>query len=424
MRRRIFAAGTVLATLAAGAGAAAAIPAGAGTSQSHVVSANPADWTPNILDGAVKSITSVGNKVIVGGTFTKVQAAGSSTTLSRPHIFAFDQGTGKIDPNFVPRVDGTVYALAPGANGTVYAGGGFHNVNGSATRGLTRLYLSNGHRYGPFMGTTTGNGTVHTIAVGSSYLYVGGSFTSIKGVKRIGLARVGKNKGIVDTKFNLPISQPRSGTLKVQKMALSPKGDRLVIDGSFLKVAGHSRPQVAVIYTTTTHPGLASWSTNRFSPQCNTGQDTYTYGIDFSPGGKYFAIAASGGPFGTSTLCDTVSLWYTYGGGGTKPKWVNYTGGDSLYSVAVTGAAVYVGGHQRWLDNPQGHDSAGPGAVERPGIGAVSSSTGKALSWNPTRTRGHGAEALYANSKGVYVGSDTDQLGGEYHARIGFFPLP
>jgi hypothetical protein len=151
--------------------------------------------------------------------------------------------------------------------------------------------------------------------------------------------------------------------------------------------------------------------------------DTYTYGIDFSPGGKYFAITTSGAKY-NGTLCDSVSLWTTYGGGSTKPKWVNYTGGDSLYTVAVTGAAVYVGGHQRWLDNPDGRDSAGPGAVARPGVGAVSASTGKALSWNPTRTRGHGAEALYATSKGVYIGSDTDELGHEYHARLGFFPLP
>ncbi|HEY3686761.1 MAG TPA: hypothetical protein VGL93_27250 [Streptosporangiaceae bacterium] len=423
MRRRIVAAGAVFATLAATAGAATAIPAGAGTTQTRVVSANPAAWTPNVLDGAVKAITSVGNKIIVGGTFTKVRAASGGAVLSRPHIFAFDQGTGKIDTKFVPKVDGTVYGLAPGPGGTVYAGGAFHNVNGSATRGLTRLYLANGYRNGNFMKTTTGNGTVHSIVAGKDHLYVGGSFTSIKGVKRAGLARVSKYYGVVDTKFNVPISTPRAGELKVQKMALSPKGDRLVIDGTFLKVAGHSRPQVAVIYTTTAHPGLASWSTTRFSPRCSTAVDTYTYGIDFSPGGKYFAITTSGAKY-NGTLCDSVSLWNTYGGGSTTPKWVNSTGGDSLYSVVVTGAAVYVGGHNRWLDNPDGRDSAGPGAVSRPGVGAVSSSTGKALSWNPTRTRGHGAEALYATSKGVYIGSDTDELGHEYHARLGFFPLP
>ena len=35
-----------------------------------------------------------------------------------------------------------------------------------------------------------------------------------------------------------------------------------------------------------------------------------------------------------------------------RPTWINYTGGDSLKSVGVTSAAVYVQGHSRWLDNP------------------------------------------------------------------------
>ncbi len=88
----------------------------------------------------------------------------------------------------------------------------------------------------------------------------------------------------------------------------------------------------------------------------------------------------------------------------------------------MTGSAVYVGGHQRWLDNPYGHDNPGPGAVSRPGIGALNPSTGKALSWNPTRTLGHGVEALVAHPNGLLVGSDTEELGKEYHGRLGMFP--
>ena len=49
------------------------------------------------------------------------------------------------------------------------------------------------------------------------------------------------------------------------------------------------------------------------------------------------------------------------------PAWVDFTGTDSLYSVAVTSAAVYVGGHERWLNNPygSGQRQAGRGAASR-----------------------------------------------------------
>jgi hypothetical protein len=89
----------------------------------------------------------------------------------------------------------------------------------------------------------------------------------------------------------------------------------------------------------------------------------------------------------------------------------------------VTGSAVYVGGHQQWLNNPKGRKNAGPGAVSRPGIGAIDPATGLALAWNPTSARGVGVEALVATSSGLLVGDDTTELGKQYHARLGMFPL-
>ena len=88
----------------------------------------------------------------------------------------------------------------------------------------------------------------------------------------------------------------------------------------------------------------------------------------------------------------------------------------------MTARAVYVGGHQRWLNNPTATRTPGPGAVSRPGIAAIDPETGRALSWNPTRTRGEGLRAFVVTPKGLLVGSDTDRLGHEYHGRIGLFP--
>ena len=61
--------------------------------------------------------------------------------------------------------------------------------------------------------------------------------------------------------------------------------------------------------------------------------------------------------------------------------------------------------------------------MSRPGIGALNPLTGKALPWNPTRSRGVGVRAFVATAAGLLVGSDTDKLGREYHGRIGMFPL-
>ena len=93
--------------------------------------------------------------------------------------------------------------------------------------------------------------------------------------------------------------------------------------------------------------------------------------MDFSPDGSYFVIVANGGS-GMDGICDAAARFETADVSSTvEPTWINWTGGDTLWSVAITDAAVYVGGHNRWLDNPDYDDEPGPNAVERPGIGAI-----------------------------------------------------
>jgi hypothetical protein len=123
-------------------------------------------------------------------------------------------------------------------------------------------------------------------------------------------------------------------------------------------------------------------------------------------------------------LCDAAARFETDVASPARPTWINYTGGDTLHSVAATDVAVYVQGHQRWLDNPQGRNAAGPGAVSRQGIGAINPSTGLALSWNPGKERGVGGKDLYVTSAGLWVGSDTNRIGGETRRRIALMPVP
>src|SRR4249919_2489108 len=115
------------------------------TPQDRLVSPLPVNWTPSAVDGSVQSIVQVGNTVLMGGDFTQVEAAGSTTVLSRPDILAFDATTGALSTTFLPQLDGEVEVIIPSADGkSVYVGGQFHTVNGKTTKSLTKLSLSDG----------------------------------------------------------------------------------------------------------------------------------------------------------------------------------------------------------------------------------------------------------------------------------------
>jgi len=65
----------------------------------------------------------------------------------------------------------------------------------------------------------------------------------------------------------------------------------------------------------------------------------------------------------------------------------------------------------------------GTAAVPREGIAALDPRNGLPLDWNPGRDRGEGAWALVTTPTGLWVGSDTNTIGGETHDKLAEFPL-
>jgi len=397
------------------------LPAQASLSQPAVVSDNPADTTPHVLitdtSYDVRAFAQVGHTVYAGGRFAQVQDPSMTTTYDRQNFVAFDGQTGVISPLNLS-FDGMVGAIEATADGSaLFIAGAFSHVNGITRRGIMKYDLVN-NRIDPTF-APTGMRTVSDIKLANGAVIAAGNFTK----KLMALdPTTGADTGAINITVT-GVVDPANET-KVQYIAVSPDGTRLVATGNFTTVNGQSRRRAFELNLGATAT-LSTWHAPRFDVNCvATSRLISAQGVDFSPDGSYFVIVATGGPTGTNGICDAAARFETANvSSNAQPTWINWTGGDTLYSVAVTGPAVYVGGHQRWLDNPLGHDSAGPGAVSRPGIGAIDPVTGMALPWNPTKSRNHGTMVLYATPQGLWVGSDGTEFGHEPHNGIGFAPL-
>lgn len=426
----------------------AALPAHAVQArQSTVVSAVPAGFTPLVHNGTVFAMAEVGGQIVIGGTFTTASPASHpGTVYSRPDVLAFNATSGAIDGGFRPKVNGKVDSVIPGPKpDEVYIGGTFSTVNGVTTR-VALLNIHSGAIV-PGWHMPQLNGVVDKLLLSHGRLYVAGTFDKVGHNVRRGLASLDPSSGKLTSYLRLPFTGHHNygtkcnphkdicakGTPRVRSLDVDPAGSRMVVVGNFIHAAGLPRDQVAMIDLGKSGAVVSKrWSTLAYSAKCDVKSfDSYIRDVQFAPGGNYFVIVATGGAGvnsdHTDSSCDSAARYNTADhGADVRPKWVAYTGSDSLWTTAITGTAVYVGGHQRWLNNKLGMDEAGPGAIPRPGLAALSPVSGLPLSWNPGRDpRGAGTFALLATSGGLWTGSDTDYIGNQKYLRpkVAFFPL-
>jgi hypothetical protein len=155
----------------------------------------------------------------------------------------------------------------------------------------------------------------------------------------------------------------------------------------------------------------------------------------WSPDGSHIYAAATGehalgwdGHSALTGLCDVVaafpSMW--------KPVdhvWRNFTGCDSLYSVAATASTVFAGGHQRWINNRNGCDNAGPRAIPDPGLEGLTTAGAPELSGGRARYTMSKANAddMLITRAGLWIASsnrwDSDSCGpGAGHSGICLLP--
>ena len=436
-RRTAFVAAATAALVVASAGVASSqIP------QTDVVLENPANFTPVLVPSSTvtrpraDAVEQLGSTMYVGGLFTQVQEA-DGTTFSRRNIVAFDAETGAIRPSFNTPISGNVLAIEA-ANGSLYVGGTFGDVGGVKRGRVAKIDPVTGEVDAAFNARLGGRvNDIQMLGSGpDAKLLVAGR---IPGQLVALNPNTGANTGYVD----LSIADPIPGAnepLSVHNIAVNPAEDKLVATGNFRTVSGQARSRVFVANLNPGSASLDSWYYPGFAKSCSSTQGNriaHIWGVDFSPDGRFFTVAATGQipaskadiwPTGASTyhtVCDAAGRFAL--ADDQRPVWINYTGGDTIWDVADTGAAVYVQGHFQWLDNPYGYASRCPDGdvcASRKGIGAIDPTTGKALPWNPGKPAQQGGKDMLATSSGLWVASDSLKFNGEARRGIAFAPLP
>ncbi|MCU0265253.1 MAG: hypothetical protein MUC45_03925, partial [Actinomycetia bacterium] len=436
-------AGTVSAvTVATAPEAAAAQPV---PGHSSLVPQVPRKNTPRISSGEIWDIEVVPqlNRVFIAGTFTSLaNTTGTTTTVNQRYLASYNLSTGLIDTAFRPTFNGGVSAVEASPDGTkLFVGGTFSTVNGVARQKVASLNLTTGAPVTTFAFTRSTNNQVTALAATNTTLYVGGKFTRINGVLRTGLAAVNASTGAIDTGFtnNLSGGIGVNGALTVQQLKLTHDETKLLVVHTGRQIAGQDRLGVGLINTQTKQ--LLPWRTRLWDENLAiVGGVQRIYAGDIAPDDSYFVVGSgSGGD--RPPISDTAIAYPIEGGDFVEPLWISRMF-DSVYSIAITEKAVYVGGHFSWNESPTadqpwpGLDNVGYGTgqglsgyglgdqvVRRDHIGALNPVDGTALEWNPGSNSFEGNKAMEATARGLFVGGDGMFQGGVRTGRVAFYDL-
>ncbi len=175
--------------------------------------------------------------------------------LCVPGIAAAQQPEPLALPNLALWTNGSVNAIAEGANGTVVFGGNFSEVNGVPRRNLARLLAD--RTLDPDFNPGT-NSSVNAIAIDANgNIFVGGFFTEIAGQARERIAKLGANAfGTLDPNWNPGAND------SVDALVIQGSSGALFAGGTFTMMAGESRGRLAKVALAGNGVPDLSWDPN------------------------------------------------------------------------------------------------------------------------------------------------------------------
>ena len=206
-----------------------------------------AGWSTN---GTVWAVRIVGDTVYAGGDFTTVRPPGGGPAIARSRLAAWDVRTGALRSGFSADANGRVESLA--SDGTkLFVGGDFTTIKGVSKSRLAAVDLTSGNVVSGW--TANASSHVYALRVHGPRLYVGGAFGTLAGTTRAKVGAVSTASGAIDAAFNPVLDDAVHG------ITTSPDGATVYLAGDFTTVGGQPRGYLAAVPATTGGPGRV-WS--------------------------------------------------------------------------------------------------------------------------------------------------------------------
>ena len=428
-----------------------------GTAPVRSLAAHPLTRTPHFpvrtpVTEQVRQLVQCGQIMYAVGRFSVIEQG--SRTYVRHNAFSFRAAPPFRVTKWNPDIAGEVNSITfiKGHCGLAYIGGSFDAVGPRRAINIAEV-------------TATGTGAlvtafahfaskpVETLASYGRHILAGGFFTRINGTSADPyMASLNPRSGRDDRLLRLHISghyvypgSAPNGT-RIYNQQISHSGKLDLVEGDFTAVGGQRRRQIFMLnLAARPHATVTRWSSPRFDGgsgypshgyyyNCTGREPFYIRAAAWSPNDRTVYVASTGyRPWNDKSgyplmgLCDMAAA-FTAGQHFAILKWINYDGCYSLYSVAADAHTAYFAGHEIWSQSPNGcknfrHD---PHAVFAPGFEGLSPSTGR-LIFNPTRSRGLGADDLLLTGAGLWIASDNfrgSQMCGKVNGLSGICFLP
>jgi hypothetical protein len=400
----------------------------------------------------VRQLVQCGGVMYAVGSFSVIEQG--KATYVRRNAFSFAATPPFRLTRWSPDVNGEVdsIAFAPGQCGDAYLGGSFSAVGATAARNLAEVSTAGSGSVVTAFRHSASN-TVETLVVYQTHVLAGGYFTSINGSSADPYMaslneRTGKDDGLlrlhISGNYSYPGAAP-NGT-RVYNQQLSHSGTLDLVEGDFTLVGGQRHRQIFMLnLAAKPRAEVTGWSSPMFDGgsgyppkgyyyNCTGREPFYIRSAAWSPNDGTVYIATTGyRPWNYKSgypllgLCDAAAA-FTANQHFASLKWVNYTGCYSLYSVAADAHTAYFAGHELWSQSPDGCKAfrVDPHAISAPGFEGLSPVTGR-LTFNPTRSRGLGADDLLVTAAGLWIASDNfegSQMCGKVNNMSGICLLP